>query len=90
MDSLDSDTYTSSSQGKGYNAFHLNASYDLLEHTYDDVILQGEAHKDENGAFNELVDLTKAIKPSLLPIEDMNHSIASSMLFIQTIAFLSE
>lgn len=62
MDPLDSDTYTSSSQGKGYNAFHLNASYDLLEHTYDDVILQGEAHKDENGAFNELVDRYKGNK----------------------------
>lgn len=24
---------------KGYNAFHLHASYDLLEHTYDDIIL---------------------------------------------------
>lgn len=41
---------------KGYNAFHLTASYDLLEHTYVDLIIQGEARMNENGAFNELVD----------------------------------
>ena len=27
---------------KGYNAFHLHASYDLLEHTYDDIIIEKE------------------------------------------------
>ena len=41
---------------KAYSAFHLNASYDLLERTYDDIIIQGEAKKDENDAFCQLVD----------------------------------
>ena len=41
---------------KAYSAFHLNASYDLLELTYDDIIIQGEAKKDENDAFYQLVD----------------------------------
>lgn len=41
---------------KPYSAFHLNASYDLLECTYDDLIIQGEAKKDENGAFCDIVD----------------------------------
>ncbi len=40
---------------KGHNAFHLTASYDLLDHTYDDVVIQGEAHLSENDAFNTLV-----------------------------------
>ena len=40
---------------KPYSAYHLNASYDLLERTYDDVIIQGEAKKDEN-AFYQLAD----------------------------------
>lgn len=39
-----------------YCAFHVNALFDLLTHTYDDVIIQGEAVMDENTAFNELVD----------------------------------
>ena len=38
---------------KGYNAFHLHASYDLLEHTYDDIIIEGEAKYNENSAFIE-------------------------------------
>lgn len=56
-DPSDRDTYIGGKgERKGYNAFHLNASYDLLEHTYDDVIIQDGAHKNENGAFNEIVD----------------------------------
>lgn len=39
-----------------YSAFHINASYDLLECTYDDIIIQGEAIMNENVAFNELAD----------------------------------
>lgn len=30
---------------KAYSAYHLNASYDLLECTYDDLMIQGEAKK---------------------------------------------
>lgn len=45
-----------------YSAFHINASYDLLECTYDDLIIQGEAKKDENGAFYQLVDRYKGNK----------------------------
>ena len=44
---------------KTYSAFHLNASYDLLECTYDDLIIQGQAKMDENTAFCELVDRYK-------------------------------
>lgn len=42
--------------GKSYSAFHLNASYDLLECTYDDLIIQGQANTDENDAFCQIVD----------------------------------
>ena len=42
--------------GKSYCAYHLNASYDLLECTYDDIVIQGKAIANENGAFRELVD----------------------------------
>ena len=39
---------------KGYNAFHIHASYDLLEHTYDDIIIEGEAKYNENAAFIDI------------------------------------
>lgn len=47
---------------KTYSAFHLNASYDLLECTFDDLIIQGQAKMDENDAFYQLVDRYKGNK----------------------------
>lgn len=47
---------------KTYSAFHLNASYDLLECTYDDLIIQGQAKMNENEAFLQLVDRYKGNK----------------------------
>ena len=41
---------------KPFSAYHLNASYDLMERTYDDIIIQGEAKRDEHGVFCQLVD----------------------------------
>lgn len=41
---------------KAYSAYHLNTSYDVLECTYDALVIQGEAKKDENDAFCQLVD----------------------------------
>lgn len=57
-DKNDSETYCANHgiEGKGFNGFHLTAAYDILEHTYDDVVIQGEGKMNENGAFNELVD----------------------------------
>ena len=47
---------------KPYSAFHLNPVYDLLECTYDDLIIQGQAKMDENDAFCLLVDRYKGDK----------------------------
>lgn len=47
---------------KPYSAYHINALYDLLEYTYADLIIQGEAQKDENDAFYQLVDRYKGKK----------------------------
>lgn len=57
----DKETYikqisTKQREAKGHNAFHLNAVYDLLEHTYEDIIIQCEAKMNENGAFNDFID----------------------------------
>ena len=41
---------------KGYNAIHINALYDLLNHTYHDVIFQGKKKLHERSAFNTMVD----------------------------------
>lgn len=41
---------------KGYNAIHINALYDLLNHTYHDVIFQGKKKLHERSAFNTMID----------------------------------
>ncbi|MBP3802507.1 MAG: IS4 family transposase [Oribacterium sp.] len=41
---------------KGYNALHLNAIYDLLNHTYHDVVFQGKKKLHERSAFNSMID----------------------------------
>lgn len=41
---------------KGYNAIHINALYDLLNHTYLDVQFQGKKKLHERDAFNQMVD----------------------------------
>lgn len=43
-------------QGKGYNAFHANALYDLLNYCYHDIIVQGKKKLHERQAFNTMVD----------------------------------
>lgn len=55
-DKNDKDTYLDLNSHRGHNAFHLNAVSDLLENIYEDIIIQGEAKMNENGAFNEFVD----------------------------------
>lgn len=47
---------------KTYSAYHLNACYDLLEYTYENLVIQGEAKCDENKAFCQLVDNYKGQK----------------------------
>lgn len=44
---------------KPFSAFYLNTSYDILEYTYNDVILQGQAVQDEREALNKIVELYK-------------------------------
>lgn len=48
--------------GKSYSVFHLNASYDLLECTYDDLIIYGQAKMNENDTFCQIVDRYKSNK----------------------------
>ena len=37
-------SYFSNPNGRHYNLFHINAMYDLLQHTYTDVLIQKKAH----------------------------------------------
>ena len=68
----------------------IHASYDLLEHTYDDIIIEGEAKYNENAAFIDIAERYTDKKQFLLQIETINLTIYLSMSHIQIINFLFE
>lgn len=46
----------SNQNNKPFSSYHITACYDLLECTYNDLVLQGGAKADENDAFCQQVD----------------------------------
>ena len=49
-------SYFSNPIGRHYNLFHINAMYDLLRHTYTDVVIKKKRNCDEREAFIEMVE----------------------------------
>ena len=49
-------SYFSNPNGRHYNLFHINAMYDLLRHTYTDVVIKKKRNCDEREAFIEMVE----------------------------------
>lgn len=63
----DPDSYFPGINGqKAYNLLHINAMYDLLQHTYVDAIVQKRRYWDESGALVEMVDRAELNKVLLL------------------------
>ena len=62
FDKNDNKTFVNQGSKKGYNLIHINAMYDLLEHTYEDIIIQNAIDLNENGAFNNIIDNYKGEK----------------------------
>lgn len=49
-------SYFPNPNGRHYNLFHINAMYDLLRHTYTDVVIKKKRNCDEREAFIEIVE----------------------------------
>lgn len=56
---------------KGYNSYHLNAAFDILEHTYFDVELQGQREVNERDYLTRLVD--RCFEDDILFIADRGY-----------------
>lgn len=74
---------------KGYNMIHLNALYDLLNHTYCDLTIQGKKKLHERQALNQMIDRysdsTKAIVTADRGYESFNvfaHLICKGIKFV--------
>ena len=51
---------------KGYNAIHINALYDIMNHTYCDFLVQGKKKLHERAALNTMVDRYSDSVPVIL------------------------
>lgn len=78
----DPDSYFPGTNGqKAYNLLHVNAMYDLLQHTYTDAVLQKRRTMDESGALTDMVDRSN-IKKALL-LADRNYESYNNLAHIQ-------
>ena len=78
----DPDSYYPGVNGqKAYNLLHINAMYDLLQHTYTDAIIQKSRNANEPGALTDMVDRS-GIKQALL-LADRNYESYNSLAHIQ-------
>ena len=78
----DPDSYYPGMNGqKAYNLLHINAMYDLIQHTYTDAITQKIRNADELGALTDMVDRS-GIKKALL-LADRNYESYNSFAHIQ-------
>ena len=63
----DPDSYYPGANGqKAYNLLHINAMYDLLQHTYTDAVIQKSRNADESSALTDMVDRSSIEKALLL------------------------
>lgn len=74
---------------KGYNAIHVNALYDIMNHTYCDFLVQGKKKLHERAALNTITDRYPDSVPAILMAdrgyESFNvfaHLIQKNMKFI--------
>ena len=78
----DSDSYYPGVNGQqDYNLLHINAMYDLLQHTYTDAVIQKSRNANESGALTDMVDRSNIERALLLA--DRNYESYNNLAHIQ-------
>lgn len=78
----DPDSYYPGVNGqKAYNLLHINAMYDLLQHTYTDAVIQKSRNSDESSALTDMVDRSGIDRALLLA--DRNYESYNNLAHIQ-------
>lgn len=73
--------YPGTNGQKAYNLLHLNALYDLKQHLYTDVVIQGSKECNEHSAFQKMIDRSPI--PNALVIADRGYESYNSMAHLQ-------
>ena len=78
----DPDSYYPGVNGQqDYNLLHINAMYDLIQHTYTDAVIQKSRNANESGALTDMVDRSNIERALLLA--DRNYESYNNLAHIQ-------
>ena len=78
----DPESYYPGANGqKAYNLLHINAMYDLLQHTYTDAVIQKSRNSNESGALTDMVDRSDI--EQVLLLADRNYESYNNLAHIQ-------
>lgn len=78
----DPDSYFPNSNGSHYNLFHINAMYDLLRHTYTDVVIKKKRTTNERAAFIDMVEKHRNDKISIIFTADRGYESYNDMAHV--------
>lgn len=78
----DPDSYFPNSNGSHYNLFHINAMYDLLRHTYTDVVIKKKRTTNERAAFIDMVKKHRNDKISIIFTADRGYESYNDMAHV--------
>ena len=78
----DPDSYFPNPNGRQYNLFHINAMYDLLRHTYTDVVIKKKRTSNERDAFIDMVEKHRSDKIPIIFTADRGYESYNDMAHV--------
>lgn len=78
----DPDAYFPNPNGRPYNLFHIDAMYDLLRHTYTDVVIKKKRTENERAAFIAMVEKHRSDKVPIIFTADRGYESYNDMVHV--------
>ena len=79
----DADSYFPNPNGRHYNLYHINAMFDLMRHTYTDIVIQKKRSTNEIAALIEMVDKHKNPDVPIIFTADRGYECFNDMAHIK-------
>ena len=78
----DPDSYFPNPNGRPYNLFHIDAMYDLMRHTYTDVVIGKKRTENERSAFIDMVEKHRSDKTPIIFTADRGYESYNGMAHV--------
>lgn len=79
----DPDSFFENNDSKSYSMLHLNAMYDLVNHTYTDAVIQKRRKENEHRAFVGMVDNADSDVRKAIVVADRGYESYNNMAHVQ-------